>query len=314
MLRDHAIAISAIIACMLLLASTTGALLKLRFARGHPHEVIDNLNARIRAWWIMAAILGGGLWSGKLVTLVMFAVISLIAMHEYLTAGPSPTAGNWINWLVIFAVIPVQYTLILFKWHIAYLVFIPSVVLSTLAIATFALKQDPARCSRAYRLSWGWTVSAFCIPFIPALLTLDVPDYAERNVLLVVFLVLVAQASDVLQYVWGKLFGKHPIAPAISPAKTLEGFIGGIASATLLGTSLWWMTPFTIAQAAVVSLLITLLGFASGLLMSANKRQRSIKDWGNLINGHGGVLDRMDSLLISAPLFFYWLKYGWAGP
>ena len=306
MLRDHAIAISTIIACVLLLASTAGAILKLRLARGRPHEVIDNLNTRIRAWWIMAAILGGGLWSGKPATFVIFAGISLVALREYLTAGPVQPAGNWITGLGLFAVIPVQYALILLDWNGAYLLFIPMLVAGAWAYASFFSKQP-----HAGRVAWGWTVSAFCIPFIPALLMLDIPGYSGRNVLLVVFLLLVAQASDVLQYLWGTLLGKRRIAPNISPAKTVEGFIGGIASATLLGTSLWWITPFTIAQAAIVSLLITLLGFASGLLMSARKRERGIKDWGDLIRGHGGVLDRVDSLLISAPLFYFWLKYGW---
>lgn len=307
MLRDHAIAISTIIACVLLLASTTGAILKLRLARGRPHEVIDNLNTRIRAWWVMAAILGGGLWLGKLATFAIFAGISLMALREYLTAGSVQPAGNWITGLGLFVVIPLQYVLILLDWHGAYLFFIPMLVIGAWAFANCCSKQP-----HTGRVAWGWTVSAFCIPFIPALLMLDIPGYSERNVLLVVFLLLVAQASDVLQYLWGTLLGKHRIAPNISPAKTVEGFIGGIICATLMGTSLWWITPFTIAQAAIVSLLITLLGFVGGLLMSTRKRERGIKDWGDLIRGHGGVLDRIDSLLISAPLFFYAVKYGWA--
>jgi len=62
------------------------------------------------------------------------------------------------------------------------------------------------------------------------------------------FLVMIVQLSDVFQYIWGKLLGKHKIAPTISPNKTWEGFVGGIATACALGTGLWWMTPFTPLQ------------------------------------------------------------------
>ena len=117
------------------------------------------------------------------------------------------------------------------------------------------------------------------------------------------------QASDVLQYIWGKTLGKHKIAPAVSPNKTWEGFLGGVATATLLGTALWWATPFTPWQAAGMSLAITLMGFAGGLVMSAIKRDRGVKDYGTLIKGHGGVMDRIDSLCFSAPVFFHLTRY-----
>ncbi|HEY0336896.1 MAG TPA: phosphatidate cytidylyltransferase, partial [Burkholderiales bacterium] len=99
--------------------------------------------------------------------------------------------------------------------------------------------------------------------------------------------------------------------PLLSPSKTLEGFLGGVASATALGAALWWITPFSPAQAALVSLAITLMGFLGGLVMSAIKRDRGVKDWGALIEGHGGMLDRLDSICFSAPIFFHVLRYWW---
>ena len=126
---------------------------------------------------------------------------------------------------------------------------------------------------------------------------------------MLLYFVLVVQASDVLQYIWGKTLGKHKIAPAVSPNKTWEGFLGGVATATLLGTALWWATPFTPWQAAGMSFAITLMGFAGGLVMSAIKRDRGVKDYGTLIKGHGGVMDRIDSLCFSAPVFFHLTRY-----
>jgi phosphatidate cytidylyltransferase len=115
----------------------------------------------------------------------------------------------------------------------------------------------------------------------------------------------------VLQYVWGKLLGRTKIAPELSPSKTVEGFIGGAASATAIGTALYWMTPFSMGEAALVSLTITLMGFLGGLVMSAVKRDRGVKDWGAMIEGHGGMLDRLDSVCFSAPVFFHVVRYCW---
>jgi len=140
---------------------------------------------------------------------------------------------------------------------------------------------------------------------------LDIPGYEGRNGFLLVFLILVVQSSDVLQYVWGKLLGKRKIAPELSPSKTVEGFLGGVASATALGAALWWITPFSPGTAALMSLVIALMGFLGGLVMSAIKRDRGVKDWGALIEGHGGVLDRLDSVCFSAPIFFHLVRYGW---
>jgi phosphatidate cytidylyltransferase len=152
-------------------------------------------------------------------------------------------------------------------------------------------------------------VCVYCISHVPALLALEIPGYADRNMLLVIFLILVVQSSDVLQYVWGKLFGRHKIAPNLSPSKTIEGFIGGVASSTLLGASLFWLTPFKPWQAALMALAITLMGFFGGLVMSAIKRDHGVKDWGNMIEGHGGMLDRLDSVCFSAPIFFHLIRF-----
>jgi phosphatidate cytidylyltransferase len=99
------------------------------------------------------------------------------------------------------------------------------------------------------------------------------------------------------------------VAPAISPNKTWEGLIGGSASATALGAAIWWATPFTPVEAAGMAFLLTMMGFAGGLIMSAIKRDRGVKDYGALIGGHGGVLDRIDSLCFAAPVFFHLTRY-----
>jgi phosphatidate cytidylyltransferase len=162
---------------------------------------------------------------------------------------------------------------------------------------------------RAAKIQYGLMICAYCLSHAPALLILKIPGFAGHDARLLLYLVLVDQMSDVLQYVWGKLTGKHKIAPQVSPNKTWEGFIGGLVTATLLGTALWWATPFTPLQAAGMSLVIALLGFAGGLVMSAIKRDIGVKDFGAVIEGHGGILDRIDSLCFAAPIFFHLVRY-----
>jgi phosphatidate cytidylyltransferase len=185
-------------------------------------------------------------------------------------------------------------------------------------IPVFAFLFVPARLAiagdteafleRASTIQWGLMICVYCLSYTPALLMLQIPGYG-RPAKLMLYLVLVDQLSDVLQYVWGKMLGRHKIAPVVSPNKTWEGFVGGVLSATAIGTALWWMTPFTPVVAAAVSLAITLMGFAGGLTMSAIKRDRGVKDYGTLIKGHGGILDRMDSMCFAAPVFFHIVRY-----
>ncbi|EBQ6150934.1 phosphatidate cytidylyltransferase, partial [Salmonella enterica subsp. enterica serovar Enteritidis] len=151
-------------------------------------------------------------------------------------------------------------------------------------------------------------IAVYCLSYAPALLVLPIPDFTD-NINLLLFLMIVVQISDVLQYVFGKLFGKRPIVPKLSPNKTVEGFIGGILSASCVGMALWWATPFSPWAAFLLSLLICLAGFAGGLCMSAIKRDSGIKDFGAMIEGHGGMMDRLDSLCFAAPVFFHVLKY-----
>jgi phosphatidate cytidylyltransferase len=176
-----------------------------------------------------------------------------------------------------------------------------------------ALRADTARfMERVAVAQWALMLAVFCLSHVPALVTLDIPGYGGRNLLLIAFLILVVQSSDVLQYVFGKAYGWHKIAPQLSPSKTWEGFLGGVLTATLIGTLLWWITPFSPLQAAMIALIINLMGFLGGLVMSAIKRDRGVKDWGHLIAGHGGMLDRLDSVLFAAPIFFHLTRYFFA--
>jgi phosphatidate cytidylyltransferase len=293
----------------LALASAIGFALERR--RGAT-PVIENLNARIKAWWIMVILIAIAFAFGKAGVIALFAFASFTALREFMTLTPTRRGDHYALAAVFFLVLPIQYWLVAIEWYGLYSIFIPVYAFLFLPIIA-ALRGDTSRfLERVAAVQWGLMICVFCVSHVPALLTLPIPAFEGRNILLIAFLILVVQASDVLQYVFGKLFGRRKVAPRLSPSKTWEGLLGGAGSATLIGALLWWVTPFSPLQAALVSGLIALMGFFGGLVMSAIKRDRGVKDWGHLIEGHGGVLDRLDSVIFAAPIYFHVIRYWWS--
>lgn len=299
------------VAGVLILASAIGALLKWRVAHGAPHSVIDNLNARVNAWWVMVAAIGIAFAFGKGGVIVLFYLISFYALREFMSLTYTRRGDHLAMAAAFYIALPVQYFLVWIEWYGMFAIFIPVEVFLILPILS-AVGGDTKRfLERTAKVQWGLMVCVFCISHVPALLTLRIPGFEDRNLLLIAFLVIVVQGSDVLQYVWGKLFGRYKVAPELSPSKTWEGLIGGVASATLLGAALWWATPFAPWQAALMAFMICVMGFFGGLVMSAIKRDRGVKDWGTMIEGHGGMLDRLDSVIFAAPMYFHALHHWW---
>jgi phosphatidate cytidylyltransferase len=295
---------------VLVAASVVGAVLAQ--VRGAADPVIDNLNARIKAWWVMIVLMGLALTFGKAGACVLFAFCSFAALREFVTLTDTRRADHMGLVTAFFVVIPLQYWLVWTEWYGFYSIFIPVYAFLLLPIVV-SLRGDTGRfLSRIAELQWALMVCVFCVSHVPALLSLQISGFEGRNVLLIAFLVVVVQGSDVAQYVWGKLFGRHKIAPALSPSKTWEGFIGGALSAIIIGASLSWLTPFTPLQAGGMALVIVLMGFFGGLVMSGIKRDRGVKDWGQMIAGHGGFIDRLDSVIFSAPIFFHLTRYFWS--
>lgn len=300
------------IGALLALASLIGWLLKRRSGTAE-NPVIDNLNARINAWWVMVAVLGIAFWLGHTAVILLFYLISFYALREFMSLAPTRRSDYLPLLAAFYVVLPIQYLLIWMSWYGLFSIFIPVYVFLLLPILA-SLGGDTTRfLERASKVQWGLMIAVFCVSHVPALLTLKIPGYEGRGLLLIAWLVLVVQLSDVLQYVCGKLAGKHKIAPRLSPSKTVEGFVGGVALATLIGALLFWITPFGFWQAAGIALLVNLLGFFGGLVMSAIKRDRGVKDWGHMIEGHGGMLDRLDSVCFAAPIFFHVVRYYWGG-
>ena len=296
----------------LIIASSIGYGLKFKVGFSTPHAVIDNLNARINAWWVMILIIFAAAALGFYGVIGLFFVISFMALREFLSLLYIRRGDHLALAACFYVILPLQYFLVAIDWFSMFTIFIPVYGFLFLPILSALLGDTAHFLDRSTKVQWALMISVFCISHIPAILTLYIEGFEDKKLLLMIFLILVVQSSDVLQYVWGKLFGKHKIAPKLSPSKTVEGFGGGVVSASVLGGLLYWLTPFNPVQAVLMSLLICLMGFLGGLVMSAMKRSMGVKDWGNMISGHGGMLDRMDSLCFAAPIFFHVVRYYWA--
>ncbi|WP_265517225.1 phosphatidate cytidylyltransferase [Nitratireductor luteus] len=300
------------LAAVLVAASIAGYVLQRRLSPDGSNTVIQNLNDRVKAWWVMVVLMGLALLFGRVGITLLFAFASFAALREFVTLTDTRRSDHWALASAFFVILPVQYYLIFTDWYGLYSIFIPVYAFLLMPIIA-ALRGDTDHfLIRVAEVQWALMICVFCVSHVPALLSLQIPGYEGRNLLLIAFLVVVVQSSDVLQYVWGKLLGRTKIAPDLSPSKTVEGFVGGALSATLVGAGLSWMTPFTPVQAGLLSLVIVLMGFLGGLVMSAIKRDRGVKDWGHLIAGHGGFIDRLDSVIFSAPIFFHLVRYGWS--
>jgi phosphatidate cytidylyltransferase len=291
------------------MASAIGQVLSARAKSDSGRAAIGNLIARVNAWWVMVAVLAVAFTLGKVATLVMFGLASFFALREFITLTPTRQSDYRPLVLSFYILVPAQYTLIGFDNYGTFAIFIPVYAFLLLpAIATFAADTENF-LERSAKLQWAIMITVYCVSYAPALLMLNIPGYEGSDALLLFYLLLVVQLSDVLQYVFGKLFGKTKLAPHVSPSKTVEGLVGGGLSTVAIGGAMWWITPFTWLQSLLMSLVIVAMGVLGGLTLSAVKRSLGAKDWGVMIEGHGGMLDRLDSVTFAAPIFFHLTRY-----
>lgn len=302
-----------LLACIVLgilsAGSITGAILKKTVTNEGGLRVVDNLVARVNAWWIMSATIGGALLGGQMATLILFGLVSFFALREFITLTPTRRGDHRVLFWAFFIITPLHYWTVKTHWYGLFNILIPVYAFLFIPMRIALAGDTQNFLERTAKIQWGLMVAVYFASYAPALHMLTILGYEGRNGFLIFFLFFVVQISDVLQYTWGKLCGRRKIAPLVSPSKTLGGLVGGGLSACGAGAALWWITPFTPLQAAGMSAVIVLMGFFGGLVMSAVKRDRGVKDYGDLIPGHGGIVDRIDSLCFAAPVFFHLVRF-----
>lgn len=293
---------------LLILSSLITFILK----KTNPEKNYTELNQRISSWWIMVTIFTLAMVLSRNVSLAFFGLISFLAIKEFLSIIPTRRADRRVLFWAYIS-IPFQYYWISIEWYGMFIIFIPVYMFLFLPMRMVIIGETKEFLRAAGTLHWGLMTLVFSISHVAYLLVLPTTEaYQAGGAGLVLFLVFLTQFNDVSQFVWGKLLGKHKIIPKVSPNKTWEGFLGGVFTTTLLSVLLsGLLTPLSLTLAIVAGLLISIAGFIGDVTVSAIKRDIGVKDSGSLLPGHGGILDRIDSLTYTAPLFFHFIFYNY---
>lgn len=357
-----------VVLVLLAVALAIGQTLKRQPESSIDHALLRRLNHRIRAWWMMFAILIAGFLLGRGWTVILFGLVSFWALREFVTMTPTRRGDHRALFWVFFVFTPLQYVLVgvgrtfvnpqggITGWladslalrgvdfYGLYSIIIP-VYASLYIPSRIAFSGDHKRfLERSAKIQAGLLICVYSLSYAPALLHLDLETYKAPPELqeeapegepvvpddrwpqerspsgkrpwtegsragLLFYFILIVQFSELFQHAWGKLLGRRVIAPEINASRTWEGFFGGVATTAILGALLWWVTPFRIWEAACMATVTSVMGFAGAMTLSAIKRDRGVRDTGTLVQGHAGVLDRIDSLCFAAPVFFHITRF-----
>jgi phosphatidate cytidylyltransferase len=274
----------------------------------------SDLGPRMRSWWVMTLLIGAALIAGWQATAIVFALISFLALKEFLTLAPTRKEDRLIVLLAYLSVF-VNYGLIftesLFQdSYNIYLVFLPVYGFLLAAAAMAWIGRTDGYLATVGIVHWGTVVCVYNIGYIAFLMRVPDAEAPAGGAGLVFFLIFITQLNDVAQYCWGKGLGRSKITPSVSPNKTWEGAIGGwLTTAAVFYWLAPYFTPLSPVHAAIMGVLVPMAGFFGDITMSAIKRDLGVKDTSRLIPGHGGVLDRLDSLTFAAPVYFHLLAY-----
>jgi phosphatidate cytidylyltransferase len=267
------------------------------------------VNSRIRASWSLLAVFTVAFAIGPNALLVVFALASFFALREFVSLTPTKPSDHWALVFAFYLVIPVQYVLLSFGRTSLFTVFIPVYVFLLLPVIV-AIKQDTELyLQRVAKVQWGMMISVYCISHAPALATLPIKGYEGRGPLLLLFFLLVLFLTDLLQIVASAALDGRPLRSNAN--KTGRGVLAGGAGGVVLGTLLWWMTPFGWWQAGLMSAVIVGAGFMGGVVLSSVKRSLGAREWDTDVVLTRGVLERLDALTFAAPVFWQITRYVW---
>lgn len=294
----------AVVFAILLAATMVNGLLVLL----RPSKDWRELTLRIRTWWVIIILFSLALLSPHWLALIFFALVSFMGLKEFLTLVPSRQSDR-MPLLWMFVVIPINYWLIGIGWYGMFVVFIPIYVFLFLPARMVIAGDTQGFLRTASQLHWSLMTTVFAFSHVAFLLMLPA-DGKQTGALLVLFLVGLTEFNDIAQYLWGKSLGRIRVTPKVSPNKTLAGLLGGVVTTALVAAVLGpLLTPLAWPMALLAGVIIGITGFCGDVVMSAIKRDIGVKDSGTLLPGHGGILDRLDSLIFTAPVFFHFIRY-----
>nr|WP_309727908.1 phosphatidate cytidylyltransferase [Chamaesiphon sp. OTE_75_metabat_556] len=268
------------------------------------------LQQRLTSWCWIVALFAITLIANRSIALCLYWFLSFLAFKEYISLIPTRLSDRRVLFWAYLAIV-IQYYWISIHWYVMFLIFVPVYTFLFLPMRMVIAGETQGFLKAIGTLHWGLMLTVFSLGHLAYLLMLpDRGNPIAGSAGLVLYLVFLTEINDIAQYIWGKSLGRHPVTPTVSPNKTWEGLIGGILTTTSLAIAIApWLTPFDWIHALGVGLIISCAGFIGDVTISALKRDLGVKDSGNIIPGHGGILDRIDSLTYTAPLFFHFTVY-----
>jgi len=287
-----------------------------------PDRPLRKLHLRVSTWWMITITFGLSLALSPTAAIVFLGFVSFLALKEFLSMTPTRRADRRVLFWAYLA-IPIQFYWVGTQWYGMFIIFIPVMLFAWLPTRMILAGETVGYLRAAGTLHWGLMVTVFSLSHAAFLLVLQpsqtprvVPDYPSLDGTLhpgpglLLLLVLMTQLNDLFQVGWGKAFGRRRFAPRVSRAKTISGFLGGLLTTILVTVAIGPMLTLLDWQRSLIAGgLVGVAGFAGDLNMAALKRDLGIRDFGATLPGHGGVLDRVDSLTFTAPLFFHFIYY-----
>ena len=269
----------------------------------------QELKNRINSWWIIIGFFIVGAMLNTTTAMFFFGFLSYLALKEYFTMIPSRQTDRRVMFYAYLSIIP-QYYFAGIQWYGMFIILIPVFLFLMLPFRQVLTGETKGFLENTSRVQWGLMMFVFALSHLAYMVTLKpVEGHSVGGRELVLYLVLLTELNDILQYLWGKSIGKRKIVPKVSPNKTVGGFVGAFVSITLLAVLFSFLTPFTWWQAMVAGMIISSAGFVGDVVISMVKRDIGVKDSGSMLPGHGGILDRLDSLIYTTPLFFHYVYY-----
>lgn len=275
----------------------------------------------LRTWWILAILFALAAVFGRLGVCMLLGVASWLSLREFESLTVEDAETRTMPWLL--ALVPITYLAVFLGKGPEVLLGLPLVALVLASTSRVLQGRTEGYVAAIGRLLLGMIVLVFGPAHAALLLTLpDATPLAAGGVGWFVFLLLLTEVNDIAQALIGRRLGRHHITPEVSPHKTGEGFLGGLVVTVVVAilaapylTSLASRPPITSLPQGLGSALwpalagavIATAGFLGDLNMSAIKRDIGVKDSSRLLPGMGGALDRIDSLTLSAPCFYWFV-------
>jgi phosphatidate cytidylyltransferase len=298
------------------------------WSSSRPEQRRDRVRS-LTTWWVLFALMAGVVLAGRGAAAAVFAAVSLIGLREFRDlARRHPSSPQ--HWRLAFLAVPVHYLIVYSGWYGPFWTFVPVWVFVILMARLVLTGETEGFLATAGITFLGLMLLVFLLSHTVLVLSLPAGAAPAAGPWgLFVYLTVLTEVNDIAQALWGRRFGRHKITPRVSPNKTWEGFALGAATTVALAClAAGPLTPFAdrpyragsvvidvpYLPAVAAGLLIAVGGFFGDITMSAVKRDAGVKDSGDLLPGQGGILDRIDSLTFTAPLFFYFTYIGYCDP